>query len=119
MKVALRQPRTGDCKFVGTGWSWRIFFGAAFLGLPLFFRGLALWGTAMMVLWIVELSAPFVASANGEIAAAALGLIGTGLSVYLGFRGNALAARHLIACGYEFAEPKSGDARAAALRWGI
>jgi len=119
MKVALRQPHTGRFKFVGTGWSWPIFLGATFLGLPLFFRGLALWGTAMLVLWVAQLAAPHVALSHGEIVAWALHLIAGGLCFYLGWRGNALAARHLVACGYEFAEPDSGDARNAAQRWGI
>ena len=51
MQVALRHPNTGSFKFIDTGWSWPIFLGAGFFGLPLFFRGMAMWGTAMLILW--------------------------------------------------------------------
>ena len=65
MQVALRHPGTGKFKLVDTGWSWSIFLGAGFFGLPLYFRGLALWGTLMLVLWFVQLTVPLVAAANG------------------------------------------------------
>jgi hypothetical protein len=127
MKVALRQPRTGNLKLVGTGWSWPIFVGAAFLGLPLFFRGLALWGTAMVFLWTMQIAVPVLAVADTDGAAVAdidflawgLRLLVAGLCLYLGIRGNALSARHFVACGYELAEPDSAEARAAARRWGL
>ena len=42
-----------------------------------------------------------------------------GLCLYLGFRGNALSARHFVACGYEIADPDSRDGRMAAHSWGL
>lgn len=119
MQVALRHPGTGKFKFVDTGWSWSIFLGAGFFGLPLYFRGLALWGTLMLVLWFVQLTVPLVAAANGAMLEWLLTFAVVGLCFYLGFRGNALSARHLVACGYEFADPQSPEARIAAERWGL
>jgi hypothetical protein len=42
-----------------------------------------------------------------------------GLCLFLGYRGNALTARHYLACGYEFAEPDSVEARIATQSWGL
>lgn len=117
MQVALRHTATGKFKFVDTGWSWSIFLGAGFFGLPLFFRGLALWGTIMLALWFLQLVAPFVSVGNGYTLEWILTFAAAGLCLYLGFQGNALSARHLIACGYEFAQPDSIEARIAAERW--
>jgi hypothetical protein len=119
MNVALRQTSTGKIKFIDTGWSWSIFWGASFLGLPLFFRGLALWGTLMISLWFVQLAVPFVAQSDGDTMGWILYIAIIGVSLYLGCRGNVLTARHLFACGYEFASPDSSEARIAAERWGI
>ena len=104
---------------VSTGWSWSLFLGAGFLGLPLFFRGLATWGTLMLVICILQLALPFADIVSADGLESLLNLLTMGLCVYLGFHGNALSARHLMACGYEFAEPTSRQARFAAERWGI
>lgn len=119
MKVALRHSGTGKFRFVDSGWSWSIFTGAAFLGLPLFFRGMALWGTVMLFLWSLQLVVPFVPDADGNTLAWILNFAIAGLSLYLGFQGNALTARHFVACGYELADPDSVEGRVAAASWGI
>ena len=41
------------------------------------------------------------------------------LSVFLGYRGNAMIARRYLARGYQFARPQSVEARLAAQRWGL
>ena len=117
MQVALRHPSTGSFKFIDTGWSWSIFLGAGFFGLPLFFRGLALWGTLMLVLWFLQLAAPMIVPADADMIEWLLTLAVLGLCVFLGFRGNDLSARHFLACGYEFAYPDSTEARIAMARW--
>ena len=119
MRVALRHRSTGNLRFVDTGWSWSIFLGAGIFGLPLFFRGLALWGTLMLTLWFLQLAVPIAAVANGDTLGWLLNAAVGGLCLYLGFRGNALSARHLLGCGYEFANPDSAEARIAAECWGI
>jgi hypothetical protein len=120
MRVTLRHPGTGRLKTVDTGWSWTLFLGAGLLGLPLFFRGMALWGAVMVVLWSLQLAEPFIAPDGGaEILDWILMLAVGGLCLFLGAKGNALTARHYLACGYEFAEPESTAARVAAQSWGL
>lgn len=119
MRVALRHPGTGRFRFVGTGWSWPIFLGAGFLGLPLFFRGLALWGVIMVLLWFLDLAVQFATTSSGEALSWLLNLAIVGLCLFLGFRGNALSARHFVACGYDFARPDSSEARIATRSWGL
>jgi len=55
MSISLQHPGSGRVKILPEGWSWSCFFGASFLGLPLFRRGLTVWGSAMLVLDIVAL----------------------------------------------------------------
>ena len=121
MQLALRHRGTGKIKLVDTGWSWSIFLAAGFFGLPLFLRGLSLWGTVMVVTWCLQLFLPQTAGSVGEAASMQLYLslaIG-GLCLYLGFKGNALSARHYIACGYDFSDPKGPEARIASEAWGL
>lgn len=119
MQVALRHPHTGSFKFIDTGWSWPIFLGAGFFGLPLFFRGMALWGTVMLVLWFLQLAVPLTAGGDVDMLGWILSLAVLGACVFLGARGNALSARHFFACGYEFAYPDGLEARMASESWGL
>ena len=41
MSLTMKHPGTGSIKIIETGWSWSLFFGAGFLGIPLFFRGMS------------------------------------------------------------------------------
>ncbi len=117
MQVVLRHGGSGNMRFIDTGWSWSIFLGAGFFGLPLFFRGMALWGTLMLILWFLQLAVSFTAA--GDTLDWLVTFAVMGLCLYLGFQGNALSARHFIACGYDFAYPDSPEARFAAERWGV
>lgn len=123
MNIALRHSATGHFRFVDTGWSWSLFLASGFLGLPLFFRGLALWGTVMTTAWSLYLVMLIVASTGGGAAAAVLdwglSIIVGALCVFFGFKGNALTAKRYISLGYEFANPDSADAQAAAQSWGL
>jgi hypothetical protein len=103
MQIALRHPRTRNLRLIDTGWSWSIFLGAAFFGLPLFFRGLALWGTLMFALWFLQLAVTLTIP-DSDTLERILNLGVLGLSLYLGFRGNDLSVRHFIACGYELVD---------------
>ena len=121
MQVALRHRGTGNIRHVDTGWSWSIFLAAGFFGLPLYLRGLSFWGTVMVITWCLRL---FLPTAAGSLASTAelqlyLSLAIGGLCFYLGFKGNALSARHYIACGYEFSEPDGTEARIASDEWGL
>jgi len=113
MQVALRHPRTRNLRLIDTGWSWSIFLGAAFFGLPLFFRGLALWGTLMFVLWSLQLAVSLTITDSGTLERI-LNLGVLGVSLFLGFRGNDLSVRHFLACGYEFVDQERANTRLAA-----
>ena len=121
MATTLRHPGTRDIKVVQTGWSWTLFLAGGFLGLPLFFRGLALWGAVMLVAWTLRIAVPFMAVS--EASAATLGtvltVVVTVLCVFFGLKGNALTARRYFALGYEFDRPDSPEARLAAESWGV
>jgi len=71
----------------------------------------------MLILWFVQVGLSFVA--GGEALDWFVGFAVMGLCVYLGYCGNALSARHFIACGYEFTNPDSAEARIAAEYWGL
>ena len=121
MRIALRHPGNGDFKFIETGWSWPIFWYAGFFGLPLFFRGLAMWGTVMVAVWALQLAITVVAESAVRAVSThwILGFVSLGLCAYLGLKGNALSARHFIACGYDFVNPDSAEARYAIEAWDL
>ena len=121
MQITLRHAGTGDSRVVKTGWSWSLFFASGFLGLPLFFRGLALWGTIMMVAWCLRVAAPLYAGtgANGNTLDWILTTILMALCVFFGLKGNALTAKRYLSLGYDFADPDGAEARAAAQSWGL
>jgi len=119
MDMVLRHARSGDTKTVGIGWSWNLFLSSAFLGLPLFFRGLALWGTGMVVAWTVRFAMPAAAGADGELLEWMLSIGVLGLCGFFGLKGNALTAKRLFALSYDFANPDTAEARLAAQIWGL
>jgi hypothetical protein len=120
MHVLLKHPTTGSTKLAATGWSWPLFLSAGgLMGIPLFFRGLALWGSAVFVIWSVRFALPLLVG-DGAVDGIdwLLTAIAVGLSGYIGAKGNALIARHYMTCGYIFARPESVEARIAAESWG-
>ncbi len=119
MQIHLRHPGTGDFKTLDTGWSWLLFLACGFLGLPLFFRGLALWGAVMLVLWCLRLAPPLAMGPGetGESLDWILTLALMALSVFVGFKGNDMTANRYFSLGYRFAKPDDGAADAGARRW--
>ncbi len=65
MTVTLRQAQTGEIKVLQEGWSWACFFGSFILGIPLFRRGLQVWGSAMVAFNVVAILAGQVATEEG------------------------------------------------------
>jgi hypothetical protein len=47
------------------------------------------------------------------------GLVGAGPGVFIGAKGNEIAARHLLSQGWRVVEPGSEFVRMAPARWGI
>ena len=119
MQTTLRHRGTGDVKVLDTGWSWSIFLGASFLGLPLFMRGLAFWGVVMLVAWTARLAIPHlgVSAADQDTLEWIHTIAVSGLALFLGFKGNALSVNHYVACGYEEDGVESLDDRVAGQLW--
>jgi hypothetical protein len=119
MSLTLKHPGTGDIKVVETGWSWSLFLGAGFLGIPLFFRGLSLWGVVMLVAWVLRLGAPYLTGSLDEAGELEwlLTAVVTGLCIFLGAKGNDLSMAHFRACGYEPSDSRSFEDRVAARLW--
>ena len=121
MKVALRHNGTGDFKNVDTGWSWSLFIASGFLGLPLYFRGLALWGTVMMIAWSLSLILLVIAHPGTGVSLFdwSLTILTLVLCIFLGLKGNAMTAKRYISLGYEFVNPDTVEARVATESWGL
>ena len=96
MSVALRHPRTGEIRVFDEGWSWGCCLGCGILGLPLFRRGLQVWGSAMVVFNIVALIVALVPTARAARLDNALTVIWLASCVFFGVRANRMAIeRHL------------------------
>jgi len=119
MLETFRHPGTGSVKLVESGWSWSLFFGATFLGLPLFFRGLTRWGVIMFTVWAVGIALPFIDHSTTDLAVLQwiMSAVVFGLCVYLGFKGNELSAEHYMACGYERADTRDLEDRVSSRLW--
>jgi hypothetical protein len=91
MSVTLRQPQTGEIKVLAEGWSWGCFLGSFFLGLPLFRRGLQVWGSVMVAFNIVALVVGFVPTDRAAMLYGWMSLIGLGLGVFLGLKAHPMA----------------------------
>ena len=122
MHVLLKHPMSGRTKLASVGWSWPLFLATGgLLGIPLFFRGLAFWGSVVLVLWSLRLLVPLLAGsgATTDEIGWVFTLLLVGLSGFIGLKGNALVARHYLTCGYTFLRPESVEARLASESWGI
>jgi len=119
MFVTLRHPGTGSVKMLESGWSWSLFLGAGFLGLPLFFRGLSGWGVVMFFAWTARIVLPLAAGSAPDIVEMEwlLNVVVTGLCLFLGFKGNDLSTQHYLACGYELSDNKSMEERISERLW--
>ncbi|MGC2413055.1 MAG: hypothetical protein WA459_10220 [Stellaceae bacterium] len=106
MTVTLRQPRTGDIKVLQEGWSWGCFLGSFILGLPLYRRGLQVWGSAMVAFNIVALIVGYVPTEAGATLYTWLSVIGLGLSVFFGMKANQMALDRYLSLGWEVAAPQ-------------
>ncbi|MDA5192747.1 hypothetical protein [Govanella unica] len=103
--ILYRHPGTGRVQIVARGWSWGLFLFSGCFGIPLFFRGLAVWGAIMCVIGVLGFLSYI--HPDGEIAGRLSMMVSViyGLvSLWLGFQGNAIAAAHLETCGWEKVE---------------
>jgi hypothetical protein len=101
MSISLQHPDTGRVKILPEGWSWSCFLGATFLGLPLFRRGLIVWGSAMLVFDVSAFVVSWIETDSAESLDIWMTVIGIAASLFFGLRANAMAARHAIDSGWE------------------
>lgn len=113
MSVALRHPVSGRIKVMPNGWSWSCFFGVGLLGLPLFARGLAIWGAVMVSVNAVALVLGFEATRSASALAGWIGCLSLGFNLFLGFKANDMAIRRYLSLGWEFADRSAPGRRAA------
>ncbi|HTT80092.1 MAG TPA: hypothetical protein VMF86_10470 [Stellaceae bacterium] len=104
MSVMLRNPRTGDTKIVPEGWCWSCCIGSGILGLPLYRRGLSMWGSVMVVFNICATVIVLVPTARAATLDTWLTVIGIGLSLFFGLRANRMALDHYLDLGWEYAD---------------
>jgi len=104
MTVTLRQPQTGEIKVLQQGWSWGCFLGSFILGIPLYRRGLQVWGSTMIAFNIVALLAGLVPTEEGATLYGRMSVIGLGLGVFFGMRANQMAIERYLGLGWEFAD---------------
>lgn len=113
MKVKFNNPRTNQVRSVKLGWSWSLFLSGGLMGIPLFLQGLSIWGAMVASLWVLG----FVIS-NGT-GTYILSLIGIGLSIFLGLKGNEMIAKNYLKYGWKFANPENDIVKIAKKQWGI
>jgi hypothetical protein len=112
MNVALRNKITGQIKHQVIGWSWTCFLFSSCLGIPLFIRGLNIWGALMVAIWVVGLFSPL------DVLVVLL-LIQLVLSIWFGAAANSWAGRSYLENGWEFAEPDTPRSALARRKWGL
>ena len=106
MTVTLRQAQTGEIKVLQEGWSWGCFFGSFILGIPLYRRGLQVWGSAMVAFNVVVLLAGQVPTEAAATLYGWMSVIGLALCVFFGMRANQMAIERYLGMGWEFAAPR-------------
>lgn len=113
MKVKFNNPRTGQIKSVKFGWNWGLFLSGGLVGVPLFLQGLSIWGAVMVSLWVIDFVIP---DGMGTVI---LAVIGIGLSIFLGLKGNEMIAKNYLKYGWKFVNPEHDIAKIAKEQWGI
>ena len=106
MSVSLRNPLTGQIRHREEGWSWGCFLGSGFLGIPLYRRGLQVWGSVMVALDIVAFVPEFMPTERELIFDFWLTVVGLGFSIFLGMRANHMAIERYRDLGWVFADPR-------------
>lgn len=118
--VTMQNPRTGEIKQVKCGWSWTLFLFSGLFGLPLFLRRLYVWGGVFLALWIVNIIVPAILAPDQSAAfVIAMGIICSGLAIWMGVKGNEMTAKNYLDNGWVFTEPQSDVTKLAKGRWGI
>jgi hypothetical protein len=105
MSVTLRHPQTGEIKVLQDGWSWGCCLGCGVLGLPLFRRGLQVWGAAMVAFNIVALIVALVPTERAATLDNWLTVLWIGSCIFFGMKANQMAIDRYVGLGWERAGP--------------
>lgn len=118
MKVQIKNPKSGEIKEIKIGWSWILFLFSGFFGLPLFLRKLNVWGGIFFALWIGYIIIPMFLPPGAALSISLfIGLIMTGLSIYMGLKGNEITVKNYLENGWEFIDPESDITKMAKMKW--
>jgi hypothetical protein len=114
--MLLENPRTGAVKPFRGGFDWVLFLFSGVLGIPLFLRGLFLWGGVFVGLWVVGLALVWILPRNWSLVGQViLAIIFFGLQLWLGFHGREQILRAYVARGWRRRErapkPRQGRKR--------
>jgi hypothetical protein len=118
MFVRFRNPRTGEMKQIKVGWSWTLFFFAAWFGIPAFLRRLYGWGIACVLLQLIMLFAS-AAGEDGALTVLVFGMAQFAVTIYLATKGNELTAKNYLDHGWTMMEPNGLAERVVCMKWGI
>ena len=118
--VQFKNLKTGEVKSVKVGWCWTLFLFGGVLGIPLFLRGLKMWGSIMLALWvIVNVGTSIMPASAAELTGSFVGLAVLGLLILFGMKGNEMTAKNYLENDWEFAEPDSELVSMAKQTWGL
>lgn len=117
--VLLKNKSSNEIKRIKIGFCWPCFLFSFFFGLPLFQRGLNVWGglmTGTSFLYIILNSSD---SVKQRESAFIILLAIIGLSIYLGFKCNELTAKNLLEKGWQIEEDENSNLALAKERWSL
>ena len=100
------------------GWNWSFLFFSPCLGIPLFRKGLPVWGAVMLLLGSLEFASDLLTGTFPNLQRT-IAVTAACVSAYLAWKGNALIARKWLSRGYDFVQPDSPEVRYACERWGL
>jgi hypothetical protein len=117
--LRFKQKQGDKEKQLRTGFAWDLFLFAGLFGVPLFLRRLPQWGALILALWLIDLligRLPLGRHA-GALAEAALFAAFLAAQLWLGFRGNRLTAKALLAHGWRVERPEDRATKRLIERW--
>jgi hypothetical protein len=117
--LRFKQKQSGKEKQLRTGFAWDLFLFAGLFGLPLFLRRLPQWGALILALWLIDLLIGRLPLGRPIGALAEAALFGAFLlaQLWLGFRGNRLTAKALLAHGWRVERPEDRATKRLIERW--
>lgn len=120
MKVAMKNPNTGEVKKVKIGWSWTLFLFSGFFGLLLFLRRLHVWGAIYIALWVIHLATlTFIPGEARAIIVLPNYIVMFGLQCFVAIKGNEMTVKNYLKNGWTLVEPDSKLTKMAKMRWGV